>query len=78
MSLSTEPVHRNWETDPVLVRGSAPRQTASPGTSVPMEDVAAEGRGIVPRLRRSRSSDGFGAIRDIYGVMQQENEFADG
>jgi len=68
MSLSIEPVHRNWETDPVLVRGSALKQTASPGTSVPMEGVAAGGRGIVPRLCRSRSADGFGASRDIYGV----------
>ena len=69
MSLSIEPVHRNWETVPVLVRGSAPKQTASPGTSVPMEDFAVEGRGIVPRLRRSRLNGGFGAIRDTYDAQ---------
>ena len=49
---------------PTLVRAPPGKQTASQGTSVPMEDFAV-GRGIVLPLSRSRFCDGLGVIRDI-------------
>ncbi len=60
-----------------LVRGSTREANRFAGTGIPMEDVAAGGRGAVLQLRRSRFYDGFGVIRDIGSRMQQGCGFAD-
>ena len=54
-----------------MFAGPPREQTASPGTSIPMEDVAAGGKGIVLQLRRSRFCDGFGVLRDAHGRIRK-------
>ncbi len=49
----------------LIVRGSTLGANRFGGTSIPIEDVAAGGKGSVFQLRRSRLSYGFGVIRDL-------------